>query len=177
MARKAPDAGGRSRTPRQRREVLVAADKAAAAELARWVEEPAAMRFAAAGDTLYGWYAAQYDAVRSLSGVLPVIYSGVAMGQLFKGRLKPDPALALFAGLRRDAVPTAELGSEDALRFLRKQELAAGLFAEGINLVTASGRALGFVKRIGPRVNNLYPNSLRILRQQGDGEPAGEGEA
>ena len=129
------------------------------------------MRFAAAGDTLYGWYAAQYDAVRSLSGVLPVIYSGVAMGQLFKGRLKPDPALALFAGLRRDAVPTAEL------RFLRKQELAAGLFAEGINLVTASGRALGFVKRIGPRVNNLYPNSLRILRQQGDGEPAGEGEA
>lgn len=177
VARKAPDAGGRSRTPRQRREVLVAADKAAAAELARWVEEPAAMRFAAAGDTLYGWYAAQYDAVRSLSGVLPVIYSGVAMGQLFKGRLKPDPALALFAGLRRDAVPTAELGSEDALRFLRKQELAAGLFAEGINLVTASGRALGFVKRIGPRVNNLYPNSLRILRQQGDGEPAGEGEA
>lgn len=177
VARKAPDAGGRSRTPRQRREVLVAADKAAAAELARWVEEPAAMRFAAAGDTLYGWYAAQYDAVRSLSGVLPVIYSGVAMGQLFKGRLKPDPALALFAGLRRDAVPTAELGSEDALRFLRKQELAAGLFAEGINLVTASGRALGFVKRIGLRVNNLYPNSLRILRQQGDGEPAGEGEA
>ena len=177
VARKAPDTGGRSRTPRQRREVLVAADKAAAAELARWVEEPAAMRFAAAGDTLYGWYAAQYDAVRSLSGVLPVIYSGVAMGQLFKGRLKPDPALALFAGLRRDAVPTAELGSEDALRFLRKQELAAGLFAEGINLVTASGRALGFVKRIGPRVNNLYPNSLRILRQQGDGEPAGEGEA
>ena len=135
------------------------------------------MRFAAAGDTLYGWYAAQYDAVRSLSGVLPVIYSGVAMGQLFKGRLKPDPALALFAGLRRDAVPTAELGSEDALRFLRKQELAAGRFAEGINLVTASGRALGFVKRIGPRVNNLYPNSLRILRQQGDGEPAGEGKA
>ena len=82
VARKAPDAGGRSRTPRQRREVLVAADKAAAAELARWVEEPAAMRFAAAGDTLYGWYAAQYDAVRSLSGVLPVIYSGVAMGCL-----------------------------------------------------------------------------------------------
>ena len=174
VARKAPDAGGRSRTPRQRREVLVAADKAAAAELARWVEEPAAMRFAAAGDTLYGWYAAQYDAVRSLSGVLPVIYSGVAMGQLFKGRLKPDPALALFAGLRRDAVPATELGAEEALRFLRKQDLAAGPFAEGINLVTAHGRALGFVKRIGARVNNLYPNSLRILRQQPSGDADAE---
>lgn len=174
VARKASDAGGRSRVPRLRREALGAVDKASAAELARWVAEPGAMRFGAVGDTFYGWYAAQYDAVRSLSGVLPVIYSGVAMGQLFKGRLKPDPALALFAGLRRDAVPATELGAEEALRFLRKQDLAAGPFAEGINLVTAHGRALGFVKRIGARVNNLYPNSLRILRQQPSGDADAE---
>ena len=30
----------------------------------------------------------------------------------------------------------------------------------------AHGRALGFVKRIGARVNNLYPNSMRILMQE-----------
>ncbi len=34
-----------------------------------------------------------------------------------------------------------------------------------MNLVCAEGRALGFAKRIGGRVNNLYPNSLRILKQ------------
>ena len=44
--------------------------------------------------------------------------------------------------------------------------MAAGALAEGVNLVTARGRALGFAKRIGARVNNMYPNSLRILRQE-----------
>jgi NOL1/NOP2/fmu family ribosome biogenesis protein len=50
------------------------------------------------------------------------------------------------------------------LQFLRKQDLSAGLFVEGMNLVVCRGQALGFVKRIGNRVNNLYPNSLRILK-------------
>ena len=53
---------------------------------------------------------------------------------------------------------------EEALRYLRRGEVAADRFAEGMNLVTADGAALGFAKRIGRRCNNLYPNSLRILK-------------
>ena len=113
----------------------------------------------------HGWEArrSQAEAVRLLSDALPVICSGVALGQIFKGRLKPDGALALFAGLDRGAVPVAELGEEEALRYLRRQEIAAQGLAEGVNLVCARGRALGFAKRIGVRVNNMYPNSLRIV--------------
>ena len=48
---------------------------------------------------------------------------------------------------------------------LRRQEAAAGAFAEGVNLVCARGRALGFAKRIGNRVNNMYPNTLRIIKR------------
>lgn len=123
------------------------------------------MCFAQVADTLYAWYAAQSDAIRALSEALPVIYSGVAMGQVFKGTLKPDPALAFFDGLNRGAVPVAELDGEEALRFLRKQDIAAAGLAEGMNLVCSRGRALGFAKRIGARVNNMYPNSLRIIKQ------------
>ncbi len=100
----------------------------------------------------------------ALRSALPVICSGVALGQLFKGRLKPDPALAFFAGLDRAATAVAELDEEQALRYLRRQEVAPAAFAEGMNLVAARGRALGFAKRIGGRVNNLYPQSLRILK-------------
>ena len=103
--------------------------------------------------------------MRALSEALPVICSGVALGQVFKGTLKPDPALALFDGLNRGAVPVAELDEAEALRYLRKQEIAAAGLAEGVNLVCARGRALGFAKRIGARVNNMYPNSLRIIKQ------------
>ena len=126
---------------------------------------PDGMRFAAVADTCYAWYAAQADAVRTLSEALPVIYSGVALGQVFKGVLKPDPALAFFDGLNRGALPAAELDDEETLRFLRRQDIAAGGLAEGMNLVCSRGRALGFAKRIGARVNNLYPNSLRIIKQ------------
>ena len=57
------------------------------------------------------------------------------------------------------------LDEAEALRYLRKQEIAAAGLAEGVNLVCARGRALGFAKRIGARVNNMYPNSLRIIKQ------------
>ena len=82
------------RAPKARRTVFAAVDRKTAGELARWVRNPGGMRFAAVADTCYAWYAAQADAVRTLSEALPVIYSGVAMGQLFKGSLRPDPALA-----------------------------------------------------------------------------------
>ncbi len=164
VARKADDAPGRSRLPRGRRQPIAAVDRAAAAELRRWVAEPDAMRFGSAGDCCYGWYEAQAEAVAALSSALPVVYSGVAMGQLFKGRLKPDAALALFAGMERGALPGAELSDEEALRYLRRQEIDAARLAEGMNLVGCEGRPLGFAKRIGGRVNNLYPNAWRILK-------------
>ena len=124
------------------------------------------MRFAQAGECCYGWYAEQYEAVKMLSELLPVVYSGVAMGQLFKGKLKPDQALAHFAGLNREAVAVAEFQREEALTYLRKGEVAAEKFSEGLNLVCSEGRPLGFAKRIGARVNNLYPNILRILKTE-----------
>lgn len=165
VARKADGAEARGRQPRGGRRMIVAADRATAGELGRWVSEPDRMRFGVVADTCYGWYAGRADEVRMLSETLPVIYSGVALGQLFKGRLKPDPALALFAGLERGALPAVELPEDEALDYLRKRDLQAGRFAEGLNLVTARGRALGFAKRIGARVNNMYPNSLRIMNR------------
>ena len=120
---------------------------------------------AAVGDICYGYYVAQAEAVKALGEALPVIYAGVAMGQFFKGSLRPDPALAFFCGLNREAVSAAELDEAQALCYLRRQEVAAGAFAEGVNLVCARGRALGFAKRIGNRVNNMYPNTLRIIKR------------
>lgn len=164
VACKAVDAAGRSRMPRGRRQAIQPVDRAAAAELRRWVAAPDRMRFGAVGECCYGWYAAQADAVEALSAALPVIYSGVAMGQLFKGRLRPDGALALFAELGRGALPSAELSEEEALRYLRRQEIGVGQLAEGMNLVCCDARPLGFAKRIGGRANNLYPNAWRILK-------------
>ena len=163
VARKAGVASKR-RQLKSRRQIIAAVDKRSAEELGRWVREPEGIKFFAAGDMLYGCRKEHYGDIEALSGVLSVIYSGVAMGQIFKNKLKPDGALALYVGLNRDAVECREVGEEDVLKFLRKQDISAENFAEGINLVLHNGQALGFVKRIGARVNNMYPNSLRILK-------------
>ncbi len=162
--RKRSGSGERLRMPKPLRAPMAWADRRAEQELERWVEEPERMRFAAVGDTFYGYWRPQAEAVLTLSGVLNVISSGVEMGQLFKGVLKPAHALALFTGMRRAATAVCELQMEEALAYLRRGEVAAERFAEGMNLVTAGGAALGFAKRIGRRCNNLYPNSLRILK-------------
>ena len=163
VARRAGEAE-RVRESRNRRSVLAAVDVRTTKELSRWIDSPKPMRFMAAGDTLYGCYAGRYDDIALLSSRMAVIYSGVAMGQIFKGTLRPDGALALFADVSREAVPCRDLPTQEALRFLRKQDMDAAAFEQGVNMVTCGGLPLGFVKRIGARVNNMYPNSLRILK-------------
>lgn len=163
VARKA-ESGARRVTPKPRRKIMNDLGGKAREELSRWVENPKAMRFAEVADTCYGYYAEVYDDVKHLAESLSVIYSGVAMGRIFGTTLKPDAALAFFAGLRKDAVARTTLERNEALQYLRKQDVAAELFTEGMNLVECEGCALGFAKRIGNRCNNLFPNSLRILK-------------
>ena len=122
------------------------------------------MAYRLVGDMIYAYDAAVVDDVTSLSSSLSVVYSGVACGQIFKGRLKPEHALALFVGRSREVVPEVEVSLEDALDYLRRQDIAAGEFAEGINIVSYRGQTLGFVKRIGSRCNNMYPKALRIQK-------------
>lgn len=164
VARKVGDGVAKRHASKSRRQIIAKAGKSEVVELSRWTMEPEQMQFFTAGEMIYGCRKEHFADIDILSGCLSVIYSGVAMGQIFKGRLKPDGALAMWVGLRRDAVECRELDEEQVLQFLRKQDVAAHLFAEGVNLVEHKGLALGFVKRIGARVNNLYPSSLRILK-------------
>ena len=151
------------RTPKARKRVMQEVDKSARKELAKWLREPDKYTFAEVADTIYAYRTEQFKAVQALSEGLTAIYSGVAMGQVFKGKLKPDWALSQFVGLQREAVTTEELDEARALDYLRKRDIAVGDMAEGINLLTHKGRALGFAKRVGARCNNLYPNSLKIM--------------
>ena len=138
-------------------------DKVSRKELSRWVADADNSTFAMVGDTIYCYRTEQFKAVQALSEGLTAIYSGVAMGQIFKGKLKPDWALSQYVGLERKAVAAEEADEVRALDYLRKKDIAVGDMAEGVNLLTHKGRALGFAKRVGARCNNLYPNSLKIM--------------
>ena len=104
-----------------------------------------------------------FNDLQLLGQNLNVVYAGVEAGEIIHGKLKPSHALALWPGLPEDTFPTAETELETALEYLRKNNIDAGPFHEGYNIVKYKGLPVGFVKKIGNRVNNLYPKESRIM--------------
>lgn len=81
-----------------------------------------------------------------------------------KGRdLIPAPAEALYTELDHKKYPTAELNYPQAIAYLRREAitLEVGL-PRGFVVVTFMGVPLGFVKNIGNRANNHYPDNWKI---------------
>lgn len=82
-----------------------------------------------------------------------------------KGKdLIPAWQLALNEHFDITALPTLPLDRSEALRYLHGESLASvpDDLPKGIATATYCGRPLGFIKNIGRRANNLYPDALRL---------------
>ena len=75
----------------------------------------------------------------------------------------PAHAEALLINLPKDKYPFAELSKEDALKYLHHEDIILDAdVPKGFVVVTYQGHPLGFVKNIGNRANNLYPQEWKI---------------
>lgn len=75
----------------------------------------------------------------------------------------PSHPLAMSNELNTDAFPCVELDYKAAVSYLRKEVLTLSPeVPKGFVLVTFCGLPLGFVKNIGSRANNLYPQEWKI---------------
>ncbi|WP_035078398.1 methyltransferase RsmF C-terminal domain-like protein [Anditalea andensis] len=92
---------------------------------------------------------------------LNIRYFGVELGKLNKSQLIPTHAYALSI-LPKDNYTFISLSKENALSYLRKDELHIELELEGWGIVTYKGIPLGWIKNIGNRINNYYPKEWRI---------------
>ncbi len=83
---------------------------------------------------------------------------------IIKGRDKiPVHAEAMLYNLDKNKYPHAELSLEQALSYLRHEAVQLDSdMPKGYVIVTYNGHALGFVKNLGSRANNLYPQEWRI---------------
>ena len=98
-----------------------------------------------------------------LNEQLRVLKAGVLLAEL-KGRdVLPTHDLAMSKALCTDAFARQELSYTDALRYLRRESITLSADApRGFVIVTYRDVPLGFVKNLGNRANNLYPNEWRI---------------
>lgn len=132
-----------------------------ASEIPNLTEE--AMTFTQFGDNTYMLKSCFAEDAAMLKEKLNIIYTGVEVGQVIRGTLKPSHALALYSGLSKETFPRVEVSLETARQYLRKNDIDPAPFEDGYNIITYLGTPLGFVKKIGIRLNNLYPKESRIL--------------
>lgn len=89
---------------------------------------------------------------------------GLELG-IFKGKdFVPAPALALSTAIAAD-IPAVELDKEQALRFLKKENIALKDIPSGWALARYQGYNLGWLKGVGNRINNYFPKNWRILME------------
>ena len=106
---------------------------------------------------------AQYDTALEK---LRLMHAGVELGEPKGKDIVPAAGLALSLAFNGGAFPTAEVDTATALAYLRREpiQLAEGT-ERGYVAVAYLGLTLGFVKNLGNRTNNLYPQEWRIRKQ------------
>ncbi len=103
-----------------------------------------------------------FEAADEVYQKLYVIYGGTQVAEVAGKKVKPLQQLALSQLLNADEFVTAELDMEQALRYLRKEDINLGNSGTNWVFFTYKNIPLGWAKQIGNRINNYFPKEWRI---------------
>lgn len=130
----------------------------------QWLSYPENYTFFSENNMLYAFPTDHYNNYFSLKKSLKIISAGITLGEVKGKDIIPAQALAMSTALSENTFPRWDLDRETALKYLRKEALQniPATVSHGFVLVTYRNWPLGFVKNIGNRANNLYPQEWRI---------------
>ncbi|MDD3078167.1 MAG: rRNA cytosine-C5-methyltransferase [Paludibacter sp.] len=112
----------------------------------------------------------KFDKFIFLIKQLKCIESSLLVAELKGKDLVPSAQLALSKSFRPNPEICVELDKQQAIAFLKKEAIYLPDSPRGYLLVTYRNVALGWVKNLGNRSNNLYPNNWRIRMNIEKGE-------
>ena len=117
------------------------------------------------GERLFRIRAAHFPLLQQLSQILSVRHAGTEAGRILRNQVIPVAAAAFDIHLNPSAFPAINVSRDDALRYLRRENLPVPPEAPaGWHLVVYEGLPLGWTKNIGRRMNNYYPAEWRIRK-------------
>lgn len=129
----------------------------------QWLQHPEDFELERRGDFIIACRKAFVELVNTLRQQLRVVHSGITIGEVKGKDLLPHQSLAMSNELNTDQFSTYELSYEQAISYLRKEAITLDISApRGYVLLEYKNIPLGFVKNIGNRANNLYPQEWRI---------------
>lgn len=104
------------------------------------------------------------DLIEYLSSNFICISTGFGIGEIRGKFIAPQHSLSMQKDFKKEMFPMANLSLEMAQAYLRAEALILPDQPMGSLLMTYDWVPLGFVKNVGNRCNNLYPNEWRIRR-------------
>ncbi|MDP4271408.1 MAG: rRNA cytosine-C5-methyltransferase [Bacteroidota bacterium] len=128
-----------------------------------WIHNNAGYNFYADGNFLKA-HSQQYDnEFKLLKSRLIVLHSGITLAEIKGKDMIPQQSLALSYALNRDNFTCVEIELNTAIFYLRKEAIELPEDCpKGFVLLTFKNTPLGWVKNLGNRANNLYPQEWRI---------------
>lgn len=97
-----------------------------------------------------------------LNKYLKCIESGLLIAEIKGKDIIPTTQLALSKMLIGENVESADVDYDTAIAYLKKEAISLPENKRGYVLIKYKNQPLGWVKNIGNRCNNLYPNNWRI---------------
>ena len=132
-------------------------------EVKQWLKNSTAYFYTMKDTNVIAFPKAYEQEYALLQHYLKVIHAGVTLAEIKGKDLIPHHSLAMSTDLMEGIFPTAELSYKEAIAYLRKEGMVLDTdIPRGYVLVTFQRIPLGFVKNIGNRANNLYPQEWRI---------------
>lgn len=129
----------------------------------QWLQHPEDFELERRGDFIIACRKTFVELVNTLRQQLRIVHSGITIGEVKGKDLLPHQSLAMSNELNIDQFSTYELSYEQAISYLRKEAITLDISApRGYVLLEYKNIPLGFVKNIGNRANNLYPQEWRI---------------
>lgn len=96
-------------------------------------------------------------------GRLHILYDGIPEGERKGKDIIPPHSLALSVDFDPKSYPVVEVDLDTAINYLRREAIVLPEGSpRGFVVIAYQGARLGFVKNIGNRANNLYPQEWRI---------------
>lgn len=128
-----------------------------------WLQIPGDYQLTINGTNVQAFPKSHETVYTLLQQYVKVIHAGITLGEMKGKDLIPHHSLAMSTALADGAFPKAEVTYEQTIAYLRKESLVldAGI-PRGYVLLTYQNIPLGFMKNIGNRANNLYPQEWRI---------------
>ncbi len=132
------------------------------ADYAALITNPESFYLMESGDHIMALPKVHAETIVALMHHLKCLSAGIELGEKKGKDFIPAHALAMSIVLNMETFCHHEVTYEQAIAYLRKEAITLPEAPRGMVLLTWQKEPLGFVKNIGNRANNLYPNEWRI---------------